>query len=250
VTERRRRRGADCLSDLELDSWLAGDLDVAGAARIRMHSGGCPACRTRLAEIEAERAAFQAAPPPLRARGATPPARRRRRWLAGGGTLLAAAAALLIWWRAQPRGGDGGEPGVTRLKGGGGRVALYVRHGEILRRAASGERVEPGDALQLAISSAVPTHVAVLSLDGAGTASVYFPRGPRAEQVAAGDEVALSTSVELDDVLGREQLHILLCDRAVEVEPLRATLAGPAHALPALPGCAVETLALEKWRPR
>ena len=86
----------------------------------------------------------------------------------------------------------------------------------------------------------------VAGRDGAGTVQIYFPDGPRAELLPAGEDVPLAFGVELDGVLGRETFYGVFCDGPVEVDRVRAHLfAGAA----APPGCAVDSLALEKRAP-
>jgi hypothetical protein len=108
----------------------------------------------------------------------------------------------------------------SRLKGAGTpELSMYVRHDGAIRRVGPGERVAPGDAIRFAVSQGQPAYVAVLSLDAAGRASVYFPAGDRAEKVAAGAEVPLPLATRLDDTVGEEQIFGLFCDRPLPLAP-------------------------------
>jgi len=236
MTSLERRRPETCLSDLRLDRLLAGELEGGALEESRAHLASCTVCAARLAELEAGRAAFVAAPPPLRRRAA----RRGRRWLIpSAATALAAAAAVLVVWHGQ-------EPG-TRVKGGE-RLGLYVKHGEAVRRAGPDEVVRPGDALRFTYSMTAARHLAVLSRDGAGHASVYYPVGPSAVRHEPGAEVPLPSSTVLDEVLGHEVVYGLFCAGPVVLEPVRRSLEARPGAPPAVPGCTVDRLAIVKER--
>lgn len=231
-----RTRGDGCLSDLAIDRLLRDELGEEAAAAARGHVAACDHCRGRVGEIESARAAFLAAPPALQKR---PPRRRWTRTLGTVGASLAAAAALVLFLRDGDRG--------TRRKGGGPNVAFYVQHGEQLRRGQSGERVAPGDYLQVVYDSDAPLYGAILSVDGAHRVSRYFPDGPRAAALPAGSAQRIPRSTQLDDVLGHEALHVLLCRDAVALEPLEEALAADRPLV--APDCYVERIELEKRRP-
>lgn len=209
-----------CLSALKLDRWAAGELAPAESEDVRAHVAGCARCS---AAAESLRPPPGAALPPLRA--AAPRAARRRGAFAALAALAAAASVALF---LRPEGAR------ERAKGPGGAVGMWVLHGGDARRAGPGEVVAPGDAVRFTVTAAEPAWVAVLSVDPAGRASVYFPLGARAERVAAGAEVPLPLATRLDATLGEERVVALLCDRAVELEPIRAAL--DAGADPAIPG--------------
>lgn len=230
--ERARKEG--CLSDLAIDRLLRNELSQKAAAAAREHAARCALCRARIGELESARAAFQAAPPPLRR---PQPRRRWSRPLAVAGASLAAAAGIVLMLR-----GDGG----TRLKGGR-SVGFYVQHGDQLRRGQTGERVAPGDSVQLVYSGDAPLYGAILSVDGAHQVSRYFPESPSAAALPSGAAQRFPRSTQLDDVLGRETVYALLCREPLPLDPLQQALAAgrPLDA----PGCYVEQIELDKRRP-
>jgi hypothetical protein len=114
---------------------------------------------------------------------------------------------------------------------------MYVQHGDEVRRAAPGESVSPGDAVRFAVSTPLPAYVAVLSLDPAGKASVYFPQEPRAARVPAGSEVPLPLGTRLDATTGEERLLGIFCASAVELEPIRLALERGQDAAPLPADC-------------
>ena len=115
-----------------------------------------------------------------RGRGRGTVTRTRRTWLAPAAGGLALAAAVLL--AVLPKGSE--APG-TRRKGGE-RIGFFVKRGEVVTRGQTGEHVRPGDSLRFTYTSSEPRHLAILSLDGAQHASVYFPSGGRAEPLPAG----------------------------------------------------------------
>jgi hypothetical protein len=153
---------------------------------------------------------------PLPAALGRPAPRRRVPAAAVAGLGLALAASLFLVLRT--------PPAAERVKGPGVGFAMYVQHGTEVRRAAPGETVSPGDAVRFAVSTPRPAFVAVLSLDPAGKASVYFPQAPRAAHVPAGSEVPLPLGTRLDATTGEERLLGIFCASAVELEPIREAL--------------------------
>ena len=216
-----------CLSALRLDRWMMGELEAADAESVRAHVTACAGCSTALAGMRGVREELRTLP--------LPPAllSRAARWKPGaayGAVGLALAAALLLVLRPA-------VPTERRKGGAGPALAMYVQHGDEVRRAGAGEELSPGDAVRFAVSTPVPAYVAVLSIDPTGRASVYFPAGERAVPVAAGPEVALPLGTRLDDTLGEEQLLGLFCTSPVPLEPVRRALEESAGAAPLPAGC-------------
>lgn len=227
-----RMRADSCLSDLRLDELLAGELEQQQRQPATAHLGGCPACSDRLAELERDRDDY-------RARSVARPGRPLRRSLGVGvGIATAAACAAILLLGIRP------QTPTTRSKGSA-RLGFFITHGDQVRPGGPGEKVQPGDMLSFTLSTDTRVYVAVLSRDGAGRASVYFPAGPITEATGPGRDVLLPLATVLDGTLGAERLYGLVCDRPVALEPLRRALAG-SSTLPVPPGCTVDETALEK----
>lgn len=225
-----------CLSALRLDRWTAGELRPAEAETVRAHVAGCARCRA--ASEWLREAKETAALPPMRALLAPPTPRPPRiRGLAAATAGLALAAGLVLVLRPDPPG--------ERTKGAGAALGMWVRHGESVRRAGPGEIVAPGDAVRFSVTTPRPAWVAVLSVDPAGRASIYFPEGARAAPVSPGIDVPLPLATRLDETVGVEHVLGLFCDRPIELEPLRAAL-GSAGELHAPEGCEVTRWHFEK----
>ncbi|MGZ6099479.1 MAG: hypothetical protein ACXWLL_13870 [Myxococcaceae bacterium] len=201
-----------CLSALRLDRWMMGELGAEDAETVGAHVSSCATCGAAVAGMRGVREEVRALPLPPRL---LPRPLRRRAPLAAAGLGLALAAGLVLMFRGEP---------AQRTKGTGLALTMFVQHGGEVRRAGPGESVAPGDAVRFAVSTPSPAFVAVLSLDPAGRASVYFPEGPRAAQVPGGAEVPLPLGTRLDATTGEERLLGLFCTRPVELEPIRLAL--------------------------
>ncbi|HEV8549979.1 MAG TPA: zf-HC2 domain-containing protein [Polyangiaceae bacterium] len=238
----------DCVSSLAIDRWLAGELREDELRRVEAHLASCAECRARRehaarfkAQVVAELAPFPELPTPART---APRWRPRGRARAALGGLLAVAAALLLFLRQGTRESahDGGL--VTRTKGGG-RLGFFVKRGGAVERGAPGQALRPGDAVEFSYSAPKDGYLAVLSVDGAGRASVYYPSAPRALPFAAGER-PLDASTVLDGVLGHERWFALFCESAVELEPIRARLESHPTQPLAVAGCSVDPMAVAK----
>lgn len=236
-------RGEGCLSDLQLDLLLGSALAAGEEGAVREHLATCTACTARYGELHADREAFQAAPPPLDLRMPEPPRRlapRRAAWL-GAAMALAASVVLVVMVGTQPR--EVLEVGRTK---GAGWSGFYVRHQGVVREGGPGEVVRPGDALQFTTSLATPGYVAVLSIDGARRASLYYPAEPTAAFQPAGEDVPLPLSTVLDGTLGPETLYVLACPAPIPLEPLLSALEREPSRPPQAEGCDVDVVELDK----
>jgi hypothetical protein len=216
-------RHPECLSRLHCDQLLNGELEDRGDRQ--RHCASCPRCTALLAAHRRERAAF-----------AVPRVRAPRRWTIG---LAAAAAVFGVWLVARPR----GDVAETRGKGKP-ALAFYVKHGERVREGGTGEIVSPSDSINFTVSTDAPVYLAIISVDGAGRVSAYYPAGPTAAAISAGHDQVLPRSVLLDDTLGRERVVAAFCDRPIATTEIAAAVAR--SAIPS--GCVVDALTLDKRR--
>ncbi len=203
-----RVRPESCLSDLQLDRALRGEL---ARSEVDGHLSSCAACLARqsaLAEAErrlapemtraAARLAAEIAPRPL----------HRRRVVVAAGVLLAAAAALLLVLR--PRGDE--RAAGLRAKGGF-SLDLAVRHRQDGRvdEVLPGDRLAAGDAIRFRVASPAAGQLVVVGLDATGQVSAYVP--PTAIPAGRGDW--LDGAIELDDARGAERIVAVLCPESI-----------------------------------
>lgn len=258
----KRRLSEDCLSDLQLDRWLARELSQREQPKLEVHVARCSSCRERRAELEEEHRLFgQSAPEPaassqLRAMEPSHEVAALRTlgrgvWLAGAGVLAAAAAlALLVTGTEQSLSpGEDHLSKGTRTKGGVASLGWIVRRGSEVFAGHPDQPLRSGDALRFTVSAREPVHVAVLGLDAAGQLSVYHPEGDRLSKVEVGQEQALPGAIELDAMPGEEQLYGVFCKTDVPLAAIRAALER-SSAAPLLPnGCDHERWSLKKEQP-
>lgn len=242
-------RTADCLSDLVLDEWLAGELAPEAAARLEDHVASCERCRELRAARQRDDMAFLAQAPsfeaharllkgaPQRAMPASDAPRRNTRVFAVASAVLAAAAGALLMLRppADPLPGE-------RSKGRA-HVGYFVKRGAVVMRGSASEPVRPGDLLRFTYSNDRASHFALIDVDARGT-SVFFPNGDTSAALAAGNDVALDFSVELDDTLGEERVIGVFCEQPFVIETVRATLESERDAQ--IDGCRLDILTLRK----
>lgn len=222
-----------CLSAYRLDRFRLGELTADEATEVRAHLAGCAQCRTAEAQLASAEDDFRAVAAPLRRR----PRGGRVVAFSVGAVALAATCVLAF------------NPSGVRSKGAPVAVGMYVQHGEAVRRALPGEAVLPGDVVRFVYSSHQPRSLAILSVDGAGVASVYFPDGPDTVDVPAAEDAPLPLGTQLDGVLGDEQVVALFCERPRPLEPVRQALQNGHGALPEVPGCRLATFRFTKRAP-
>jgi Putative zinc-finger len=224
-----------CLSAYQLDRYRLGELTAEKAMEVQAHLKTCARCRAAEEVLASAQADFHASATPLRR-----PRRPLRRALPWGAGAVALAATCLLALRPSLE---------VRSKGAPVSVGMYVQHGQSVRRALPGEVVAPGDAVRFSYSSAEPRSLAILSVDGAGVASVYFPDGPETVRVPAAEDTPLPLATQLDGVLGEERVVALFCQKPRALEPVRRALQTSGAALPEVPGCVLATFRFTKRAP-
>ena len=261
-----RRHNPQCLSDLTLDRWLAGELVPSEARRAEAHVASCEGCRSRRVELLESRHGFRGDAPPfaelvraergslLDASAAAPRAAPvssaslpGTRWLAGAVALAAAAAVALavgVPWR-----GSEPLPGATRTKGGIASVSWVVRRGERVFAGHPDQPLRAGDAIRFTVSAREVVFVAIFGLDAESVPRVYFPEAERLAEVAAGRDQVLPMAIELDASPRDEHGYAVFCRGAEPVASVREAIARSPAAPPLPAGCTGERWSLPKERP-
>jgi len=244
----------DCLSDLELDEWLAGELAVPDELRCHEHSRHCASCRQRKLTIEQTSAAFHEGAPSFEVLSTLVEARAPRRYAGASkatrlrhhlaAPLAVACAALLAFVVTRDKPAAPGLDTETRAKGAP-RLSFFLKRGGSTERMASGASVRPGDLLRFVYSTDRPYYVALMGVDAHST-SVYYPSDTRAVLAHAGQDVALNFSVELDDTPGRELVIAWFCPEPFEVALARGALITAAPLPAALASCRRVEIELNK----
>jgi hypothetical protein len=203
------------LSSLEIDEIASGLLDDA---RARAHLEACPRCRDDLATAGAARAEFERSVFPRTVEKLRP---QRRRWLLVPALSLpiVAAIAVMLWLgHREPTADDD-----IRIKGGP-TFRVFAKRGESVFAVRDGTRLAPGDHIRFVAGSRGPAYLLIASVDGAGSATVYYPYGgDRSERIAA-DARELPGSIVLDDAPGPERVFALFSDQPLDAPPVLRTL--------------------------
>jgi hypothetical protein len=216
------------LSALTLDRRALGDLSAEDSQAMDLHLADCELCRGRLS---AQRESFQkfeqyvlpAVLPVLTAR------RRSYAWQLAWGVPIAAslALAILLLPRAVPRPQAALQDEVS-VKGGP-NFQTFVKRGTQVFAAADGVLLMPGDALRFVVQSAGLPYLLIVSRDGAGHLTVYYPfGGTHSAELKSEGRNELPGSVELDATPGEERLLALFSRRPLEASRVISQLADSA----------------------
>jgi hypothetical protein len=200
-------------SSLIIDALAAGSLAGAEATEARAHVEGCARCRGDLAAAEAACAHFTRVVLP-RTIGALRP---RRRWWLFAPVLVPALAvlALVLWQRRTVE-----DPILDdiRIKGGMTFQVFANRGGEVIA-VRDGTSLRAGDQIRFVVGSGGPAFLLLVSIDGAGTATVYYPYGGERSGPISKLPSELPGSIVLDAAPGPERVFAL-----VSSEPLDAAV--------------------------
>lgn len=260
MSEREQGSAAgERVPELFVEQLALGELPAERAAALRQRLGG----EERLAAIEASNAEVLREHPPdevaaavrrrLSRLEAEEPRRAGAGWLVWAPVAIAAGVAFL-WWAgrdADPVGRPDAPPVIAKgetevppqkLAGDEGPETIYLKGDPRLMidrvadgratRMAAGDAVAAGDLLQLGyIANGVQQGV-VVSIDGAGVATLHFPASETESPVLQqGGRVGLPESYELDAAPGFERFFFVTVDGAEpKLEPAKVMEAARALA--------------------
>jgi len=135
--------------------------------------------------------------------------------------LLAPATAALVLLLIVVLYLPGEEGSSERMKGNEIGLDFLVMENDGPRVAEPGRVLHPGDRIQFRVTAPAGGFIHIVSVDEAGTVSVYFPLPhSRAERYPGGAARPVPGSVILDDTLGRERVFMLLCGEPMQREQL------------------------------
>jgi hypothetical protein len=281
------------LSSYDLESLRLGALAPARADAARRHLQTCADCRAREQTLQGHREVFEREVlprtlPALRALADGHSRRSRagawRRWLAAGFPVAAVATLALVTARRPPPPSPGptaaaepttiAPPPATlaptptstmpaagiKGTGGGASFLAVARQGARVFPLPSAARLRPGDRIRFVVDPGPHRFLLVVSVDGAGGASVYHPfDGRESAPVIPHRRLEVPGSIVLDRAPGPERLFALYSDRpltAGEVLPALqkigaagATVIRQQRELPPLPGVMAQASTLLEKAP-
>lgn len=252
------------IPDFVVEQLALGELPADRAREVReaLQAAG----DERLAQIEASNRVILEEHPPAaiaaaigrrteredRARTAPSPLR----WLV---PVAVVATAILVWLVARPPAGPVGandpiaiadpdaDPGPEQIRiKGDARLVIHRESRGTVQTLANGDGVSAGDRLQVSLVPAGRSSGVVVSIDGAGVATLHFPATEDDATALPRSSTPLPTSYELDDAPGFERFFFVTGPKgdAVEVAPVLEA----ARRLASEPGAQTAPLPLpETW---
>jgi hypothetical protein len=147
------------------------------------------------------------------------PARRpqRRRWLAVPAFALVVLAIALWRWPRPP------DLGIKGDASGASWQVFAHRDGRTFA-VRDGAELAPGDRIRFVVLPAGARYVLVVSVDGAGAVTIYYPYNGERSAAIDGDRVELADSIVLDAAPGPERLYALLSDEPLAAAAVKAPL--------------------------
>lgn len=250
---------SDSVPDLLVEKLALGELEDGKATAVRKRLGD--AADQTLSSIEASNAEIlrELAPEDFartvkrRAEIAEAPSRQAVNWTPWFAAAGLAAAAVLLWSvvgptdgppqqsplqqaqspteagptklaQAEPR--PAADDGAIRFKGGT-KLSIFRAASGQADQLAAGDRVHQGDRLQVSYAAGDATHGVIVSVDGAGAATLHFPASVDGDTSLRG-RAQLPHGYELDDAPGFERFFFVTSD---EAEVSVATVMAAARAL-------------------
>jgi hypothetical protein len=144
-----------------------------------------------------------------------------RVWVPAFGILMLSVLLPMnfdSWTRRHAGTGDGIEE--TRIKGLEPSLYLYKKAGDSAQALKTGDRVRPGDLIQVYYESAGRGYGAIYSVDRAGKVTWHLPDdGSHAAELGKG-RVPLRFAFELDSLPGFERFVFLSADRPFRPDSL------------------------------
>ncbi|HKP94147.1 MAG TPA: hypothetical protein VJ385_00180 [Fibrobacteria bacterium] len=118
------------------------------------------------------------------------------------------------------------QPEDARLKGLPPSLFLYRKAGESARSLKSGDRVRPGELIQMYYDGAGRSHGAIFSIDREGTVTWHLPDGGgHSAPLAKGGKVPLDFAFELDSLAGFERFFFVAADRPFNLDSALSEIA-------------------------
>ncbi len=221
----------ECPSRFTLVEWKTGDLAPEEMAHVGAHVEDCATCKRAASQIESNASEYRArADDHLRelksridgldsAEEDTPfvsilayRQSRVKKTAIALGSLAAAAAIALVFIYQPPPSSDDTTP-KNRFKGTM-TFEVFAKRGEHQFKVKQGDRLRTNDALRFVITTNSAGYITVLSIDGAGRISPFYPDTAPTEDstpmmVDLKGRNELPGSIVLDDVVGLETFVVV-----------------------------------------
>lgn len=224
------------LSAIQIDKLALGALTHEDEAAARVHLASCARCRRDHDAAASLRAHFT-----VRVFARTVPRRHLVRWWFAV-PALTVAAAIAVMLRPHPP-----EVPALAIKG---EAAwqVFANRDDQTFPVHDGTLLAAGDRVRFVVTPEGARFLLVVSVDGAGQVSTYYPYGgERSGALESAARVELPGSIVLDAAPGPERVFALFSDEPIEAasvtDPLRAIGAGGPIAIRAARSLAIATRA-------
>lgn len=199
-------QGERRVKDAVLEMYVASALDEEARAKVEAALEESEADRARLAELRADSAAFLLQHPPAAFAARLEPGKQVPRWSVFAGAALA-ALALAVFAGVLLMRPVAGPPEYAAK--GGPVLEVYRKQGDSAVPVRPGDTLGAGETIQFDVKAGASGYVAVLSRDGAGHVTVYYPYGGDAAAAYTPGQSLLPGAIELDGTPGAESLYAL-----------------------------------------
>jgi hypothetical protein len=203
------------LSNFAIDELASG---LVTDARARAHLEGCARCRDELGATEAARAEFARDVFPRTVGRLRVP---RKRWWRVPAIAVSFAAALVLWlWSGHRTHSSDSEIAIK------GEVTfrVFAKRGDAVFAVRDATRLAPGDRIRFVAGSRNPGYLLVVSIDGAGAATVYYPFGGERSAAIGSEQDELPGSIVLDRAPGPERVFALFSAQPLDAAPVLRAL--------------------------
>lgn len=208
------------LSAMEIDGLASGHLDVAGGAA---HVASCERCRADLDTAKAAMTQFTREVLPRTLPKLAPQRASWRKWLPAIVVPILAAAALLLWLghKAAPTPAPDNDDILVK---GDTTFQVFAKRGASVIELRDGTKLRAGDAIRFIAEASTARYLLIGSVDGSGTASLYYPFGGPRSGAIGKTAVELPGSIVLDAAQGPERLFALFSTEPLEGDAVTRAL--------------------------
>ncbi|MDB4959920.1 MAG: hypothetical protein JWO36_7489 [Myxococcales bacterium] len=200
------------LSSFALDDLASGQ---PGDTRALAHLESCARCRDDLEATRGARSQFARVVFP-RTVGRLRP---RRRWWPIVSISAVTAIAVMLWLGHR----DVAPVDDIAIKGGP-TFRIFAKRGDSVFAVHDATQLAPGDQIRFVAGSHGSAYLLVASIDGAATATIYYPFSGERSGAVSREPSELPDSIVLDRAPGPERVFALFSNEPIDAEAVKRVL--------------------------
>lgn len=242
----------ECISDYRLDRWLLQELNNVDSRTVQRHVQNCTLCEERVSAIQLAQKTWAEEAIPAWTDFDRTGSVWSKIWNIFAGrrpslVLTFATLAAIFFWllpvNEEPSRSTGHSsqeflashsnkapelrsnaleyPSIApehRSKGVS-IVGYVIEHEGLVRSGMDSDTIFPGDRLRFSYRLERPKYLLIFSVDAQQEISIFHPQGEDMEQEEPSRLAWLPTGVEMDDVLGLEQIYAITCESPRRITP-------------------------------